>query len=290
MLDSLTQGCYSVNSLKSMLNDWNSFVAFCQDRHVSPLPASVTATRLFLSTESKKKKFPSIKRFALTIGTIHKIHDLKDPANHRQIKFLLNELRASKSEDVKSASAFTKAYLDKLHTLLSPSILLKDMRDLAIYHVMFECALKRSELRQLSFEDISYASSLAHIQVQDKVYELSSQASTTLERWLSHNTTGIPFCRIDKHENLYDSRLDDSSIYRVFRRASDLLCLSEDQRLSGQSSRVGAAQELASQGYRLKDIQDFGRWLSPVMPAQYLGRTGKSSAEKLKFISIKPWD
>jgi hypothetical protein len=61
-------------------------------------------------------------------------------------------------------------------------------------------------------------------------------------------------------------------------------------RFTGQSARVGAAKELEKQGYNLRSIQEFGRWLSPAMPAQYLGKENTAELEKAKFKVIKPWE
>lgn len=289
-LDEITSYQYSANSLKSMVNDWNHFVSFCAENSVASLPASVAAVKRFIIKESSKKKFASIRRCSLTIGTIHRVHSYSDPTNHRQIKFLLSELRLQKHGDSKSVRAFTSEHLHDLYNLLSSSILTKDIRDLAIYCVMFECALKRSELRSMKIDNIGFKNEIAIIHLGDKVYELSINSSLALRKWISKNDTSILFCRIDKHENLYESTLDDSSIYRIFRRGSQLLGLSGGENFSGQSSRIGAVKELASQGYKLKEIQDFGRWLSPAMPAQYLGKLGTADKEKLKFVTIKPWD
>jgi len=291
-LNKLTCEHYSVNSLKSMVNDWNRFVEFCQLKQVSCLPASVSAIRIFLEKEAKSRKFASVRRYSLTLGTIHRLHSFPEPTNHRQIKLTLAQLRQDKQGDAKSANPFTKTHLDALFSLLSNSTQLKDIRDLAIYSIMFECAMKRSDLKELHFSAIRNDEGEVCVELDDHTYRLSEQSSLAVRRWLemAQRQHGHAFCRIDRHGNLYDGALDDSSIYRVFRRASDLLNLSEELKFSGQSSRVGAAKALAEQGYRIKDIQDFGRWLSPAMPSQYLGRIGIADQEKMKFTRIKPWD
>jgi hypothetical protein len=82
--------------------------------------------------------------------------------------------------------------------------------------------------------------------------------------------------------------MDDSSIYRVLRNASELLSLSIN--FSGQSTRVGAAQHLSKAGANIKEIQDFGRWLSPAMPYQYIGSTQLAEDEQQTFVLIRPWE
>lgn len=291
-LNTLTQGLYSSNSLKSMVNDWNRFVEFCLLKQVHCLPASVSAVRIFLESEARQRKYSSIRRYALTIGTIHRLHSIPEPTNHRKIKLTLSQLRVDKSGDARSANAFTSGHLDSLFTIIGNSLDTKDIRDLAIYSLMFECAMKRSELKHLMNHDIIHTPSGTQILLGDQHYVLSHRASRVLCKWVELNSMGLAnvFCRVDKHGNLYQGALDDSSIYRVFRRASDLLGLPNDLKFSGQSTRVGAARELASQGYKIHDIKDFGRWLSPTMPAQYLGRKSKAEQEIMKFTLIKPWD
>ncbi|MDN3680700.1 tyrosine-type recombinase/integrase [Vibrio tapetis subsp. quintayensis] len=265
---------------------------FCALKQVHCLPASVSAVRIFLESEAKQRKYSSIRRYALTIGAIHRLHSIPEPTNHRKIKLTLSQLRVDKSGDGRSANAFTCGHLDSLFTILGNSLDTKDIRDLAIYSLMFECAMKRSELKHLTNNDIVHTQSGIQLLIGDQQYVLSDRANGVLCKWLELNTVapGNVFCRVDKHGNLYHGALDDSSIYRVFRRASDLLGLPNDLKFSGQSTRVGAARELASQGYNIQDIKDFGRWLSPAMPAQYLGRKRKAEQEIMKFTLIKPWD
>ncbi|WED24379.1 tyrosine-type recombinase/integrase [Vibrio sp. JC009] len=286
----LTQGQYSRSSELAMTTDWNRFVEFCCHRHVSPLPASVTAVRLFLETESRSRKFSTVRRYSVTIGLIHKIHSLKDPCSNRQTKLILTQLKQTKSGDARQANAFTQAHIDKLHSMLLNEKSFQALRDLAIYHLMYECALKRSDLRKICFSDIALEDENAVVTITDSHYRLSAPATQVIRSWSEAcGNSGYCFRRIDKHGNLGNETLDDSSVYRILRRASDRLCLPEEMRFTTQSARVGAAQTLKEQGYKLKDIQSFGRWLSPAMPAQYLSNQDIADKEMTKFKVIKPW-
>ncbi|WCE32635.1 tyrosine-type recombinase/integrase [Vibrio sp. SCSIO 43137] len=175
--------------------------------------------------------------------------------------------------------------------MLSSCPEIRGIRDLSIYFVMFECALKRSELKKLQIEDISLQKSHALLRVGENKYQLSELACKAISKWvrLLYGSQGVLFRRIDKHSNIGTGQLDDSSIYRILRRASDLLGLPEHMKFNGQSARVGATKELQTQGYKLKEIQDFGRWMSPAMPAQYLEKTSTAEGEMAKFRAIKPW-
>ncbi|CDT67576.1 putative integrase [Vibrio coralliirubri] len=293
IIDELTGFQYSRNSLLGIYSDWNRYHAFCTKHRINTLPASITAVRRFLETESNDRKYASLKRYTATLSMLHTVLGFANPIKHRQVRFTLLHLQSQMAGDAKQTNAMTSVHLTDLNTLLShEKVNLKEIRDIAIYNVMFECALKRSELKVLSMSDVEYVEDHYQVTVKDSAYQLSQIASVALQRWLSF--TGIQdelpvFRAIDKHENIGLQPLDDSSIYRILRRASDLLQLPENHHFSGNSIRVGAAQELSKQGLKVREIQDFGRWLSPAMPAQYVGFTGTAESEKMKFKALIPW-
>lgn len=293
LLRILTHHQYAKNSLISMKNDWNNFLLFCLDKSVSPLPASVTAVRLYIEKQAKTKKLSTIKRYLVTIGLLHRCHSLQDPTNHRQVRFLVKSLQIEKKDDSQQAAAFTHNHLLALNNSFASSAILKDIRDVCIWNVMFETMLKRREAGDLDVRQLEYNNdgTLA-LSIELTTYQLSDDASGYLKKWLASSgiESGPIFRRLDRHGNVGDKPLDDSSLYRVFRRASDELGLANEQAFSGQSTRVGATRELAKQGYNLHDIQSFGRWVSPVMPAQYLGHKENSKKGKLLFKKIKSWD
>lgn len=288
----LSQKQYSLSSSLAMASDWNRFVSFCEAKHVQALPTSITAVRMFLENEARNRKFSSIRRYSITIGNVHKLHSYPSPTAHRQIQFTLTQLRIQKDGDSRQANALTSRHLNQLKQSLEKENSLRGKRDLAIYYLMFECALKRSELKQLQVIDIGSIDNKSTIKVRENTYILTEDAHSALNQWTRFLTgsSGLLFRRIDKHDNIGMYQLNDSSIYRILRRASDLLGLDNSHRFTGQSARVGATQELQRQGFNIRDIQDFGRWLSPAMPAQYLKMQRISEDEKSKFKTIKPWD
>lgn len=287
----ITHNGYAKRSCVAMVKDWNLFREFCQFKQVSPLPASTTAIRLFLEKEARERKFSTLRRYAITISNIHKLAGYSDPTRTQPIRQLLMQLRLDKYGDGKQAETFTAGHLSQLHEGLINSDVAKDIRDLAIYHVMFECALKRGELKQLLLEQCVYQDDIVMIELGETSYKLSDEGKEALMRWL--NLVGVEagpvFRGINRHGHIASVPLDDSSIYRVLRHAGERLG-QPGLKFSGQSTRIGAVKELSKQGYKAREIQSFGRWLSAAMPYQYLGDTNTAEREKLKFLAIKPWD
>ncbi|MCE0495798.1 tyrosine-type recombinase/integrase [Vibrio salinus] len=200
-------------------------------------------------------------------------------------------LRLKKSGDQKQSDAFTSLHLELIEHKLGKSDKIIDLRDLAIFYIMFECALKRAELRELNFEQISIQNNIVTISLDENVYPLSEQASNSVIKWLSHikDNYSPVFRAVDKHHNVSDKKLNDSSIFRIFRKAAELIGKPE-LRFSGQSARIGAAQDLHKRGEKITDIQIFGRWNSPVMPFQYIGNSSQSKQHQLRYKKFKPWD
>jgi|GEM_PF-912460 len=292
-MDDLTQHQYAHNSLLAMTKDWNLFIEFCQQRNVQALPASVTATRLFLETEAKIRKYSTIRRYSVTIGLIHTLLSQKDPTNNPQVRQTLMSLRINKKGDQSQATSFTGKHLSILFDKYHKHTSVKLLRDLAIYHVMFECALKRSELKRLKYSQININESDVWIELGEYQYRLSNNAAICLSNWLNrlddNKSESIVFRSIDRHGNISHGQLDDSSIYRILRNAGQLIG-DPGLKFSGQSARIGAVEELSKQGYKTRQIQEFGRWLSPAMPYQYIGNANSAEIEKLKFFSFKPWE
>lgn len=286
----VTGGLYSHSSELAISSDWNRFVSFCEVRNVSPLPASMIAVRLFLEKEAEHRKFSSLKRYSVSLGVIHKVHGFSDPCSNKQLRLVIKKIELDKIGDARQANEFTEDHLNQLNSLLIKQKSPLNCRDLAIYFLMFECALKRSELKKIQIEDFDLFEGICTLTLSDNHYALSPGATDALQNWLKYLPgSGVCFRRIDRHGNIGDAVLDDSSIYRVLRKASDRLGLPEHLRFTAQSPRVGAVRELKRRGHDLKDIQAYGRWLSPAMPAQYLNLNSTSESEMSKFKVIRPW-
>jgi integrase len=288
-INKLTSTQYSLNSALAIKNDWNVFVEFCVSKHVHALPASALTAELFLNSQAQSRKYSSIKRLASSITVVHRFHSLDDPINMKKTRLSMKALELNKLNDAQQATEFTYTHLKTLFKRWHNCDSMKLKRDLLIAALMFELALKRSELRNMKHENISTLNGKLVVSLANNQYQLSDATNDILQEWLllMGTESGYLFTRIDRHGNFGNEALDSSSIYRIFRNISDELGLVSN--LSGQSARVGAAKSLESQGLSLKEITDYGRWVSLAMPAQYLNRSNIAKTESLKFKQIKPW-
>ncbi|MFH0259416.1 tyrosine-type recombinase/integrase [Vibrio mediterranei] len=289
--DELTSYRYSKNSVVAMTKDWHLFNEFCICSHYPSLPASVATIKAFIEHEQQKRKFSTIKRYAVTISLIHYLFEFKDPTKSREVGLLIEKIRVLGVDSVSETQALTQEHLQQLRLKLGRSQSPKDIRDMAIYSVMFECALKRRDLRQLSRTNIQLNEhGECFVEIDSAVYQLSNESSIILLKWLELTPCSTVFTGIDRHGNIKDNELNDSSIFRILRQASDILDLPFEVKFSSQSCRVGAVKKLAQDGLKIKEIQEFGRWASPAMPLQYSGKRTLSEKEKAKFKDDNNYD
>ena len=280
----LTQHQYSHNTLLGFKNDWQTFVEFCLSKRLAALPAEVATVRRFIEYIAIKRKASSIKRYVVTIGHLHRLHQQIDPTRHREVRFSLNQLYQEKLPEASQANAFQLTHLQALQQKFGQSKRIKDIRDLLIWSLCFEAMLKRSELAALCVEHVNKEDDHYLIQINDQIIQVSTYTSGLIEKWLSRAQIekGPLLRRLNKHGQLGENNLDHSSIYRVFRRAATELELTE-LTFSGQSARVGASRDMADIGKSIREIQHQGRWKSPAMPAQYVGDLQFRDAEMAKY-------
>lgn len=148
--ETLTHNQYAKNTLVAFKNDWNNFLAFCMVNKVPPLPATSDTVHRFIDHMAQSRKLASLKRYVVTIGLVHRCHQLKDPCAHTEIRLEMKKQQLNKHDDYHNAAAFRDEHLQKLLDRFELSVKVKDIRDMAIWAVAFEAMLKRSELAALT--------------------------------------------------------------------------------------------------------------------------------------------
>jgi hypothetical protein len=103
---------------------------------------------------------------------------------------------------------------------------------------------------------------------------LAPEARAALEDWLTKADIryGAVFRRLEKHGGIGERMINTEEVARTFKRIAGILDLDASRplsRISGHSTRIGAAQDLTAAGAALPEIMVAGGWKSPQMPAHY---------------------
>jgi integrase len=159
---------------------------------------------------------------------------------------------------------------------------LRANRDRAMLCVAYETLARRGELAALEVKDIDFhpnGSGQALIrrgktdaEGQGRLAYLSREMVRWLKAWLEHAeiSQGAAFRRLIGRDQVGGS-LNPESISRVFKRVAQWIGMPSRfvEHVSGHSTRVGAAQDLAELDIDLAAITQAGGWKSPRMPLQY---------------------
>jgi integrase len=154
-------------------------------------------------------------------------------------------------------------------------------RERAMLCVAYETLARRGELaalvRDIDFHPNGSGQALIRrgktdAEGQGRLAYLSRETVRWLKIWLEHAEIrqGAVFRRLIGHDQVGGS-LNPGSIARVFKRVAQWIGMPSRfvEHVSGHSTRVGAAQDLAELDIDLAAITQAGGWKSPRMPLQY---------------------
>jgi integrase len=159
---------------------------------------------------------------------------------------------------------------------------LRGIRDKAILSLAYDTLCRRSEIVSLDVEDIIYTNEQIKIRLkrsktdQDKlgkILEINNQSKIYLLNWLQKSKleSGRIFRGV-KNNGLLTSSLNKAQINKIYKKLAGKVNVDKEilKKISGHSTRVGAAQNLLSSGASLGMILKKGRWTKIDTAMKYL--------------------
>jgi integrase len=156
----------------------------------------------------------------------------------------------------------------------------QDLRAKAMIAVAYSTLARRAELIDICLEDITFGTegdgtvTLRTKRGDQKERYLAPVARAALEAWLdfARINDGFVFRRLERHGRIGERTITPREVARTFKRIAGLIDVDSarpSSRISGHSTRIGAAQDLTAAGAALPEIMVAGGWKSPQMPAHY---------------------
>ena len=292
------------NTIQSIKSDFYQFTAFCQKHDYSPLPADPKTIEKFILA-NKEKKPATISRYLSSISTIHKASELPNPCASTEAKMTLRMIKREKGIDQSQAPALRYEALQKVLEVLEKQETLTARRNAALLSVAYDAMLRVSEVAAIktanitpTFDGSEGGILLINKSKTDQTGEgaalyLSGQSMTLVRQWMksanidtndgdTYLFRGVKKAGYkSKKEIVLPGKASVKTIERVFSNASTLL---DDAPVwTGHSARIGAAQDLALDGYSLPNIQHTGRWKSPAMVARYIRNITATNSAMAQF-------
>ena len=289
---------YAPNTQRALASDWSAWRVWCATNGVSPFPAAPQALVDYVMAHSPplelddrgtvsmnpKATGPSIRRastitrWLASLSTLHRIAEAPDPTRHADVA-------AAKRTNLRGRDVpDQKAPLRWMDVLRALEVLgtdeLRDVRARALIAVAYSTLARRAELVALQIENITFSENGdGSVTLQTKgggqsERYLAPEARQALELWLDRAEiySGTVFRRLEKNNIVGARGINTAEVARTFKRIAGLIELDSARpasRISGHSTRIGAAQDLTVAGAALPEIMIAGGWKSPQMPAHY---------------------
>jgi integrase len=277
----MAEGAYSPNTLRAQKADGAIFQAFCDSRAESYLPADPKTIREFIDHCVKQGKKPAtIKRYVATVARVHIAAGLLNPCSSEAVRLGLRKM--GRESSARQDQAHPLGWKEIKEFIDGAGVGLRADRERAILCVAYETLARRGELVALELRDIDFhpdGTGIALIrrgktdaEGQGRSAYLSRETVRWLKIWLEHAgiDEGALFRRLIG-QNQIGGPLNPGSIAPIFKRVAQWIGMPErfvDQ-VSGHSTRVGAAQDLAALDIDLAAITQAGGWKTTRMPVQY---------------------
>jgi integrase len=296
---------YSANTLRAQKADGAIFQAFCEARGEPYLPANPKTIRAFIEDRVKAGKKPAtIRRYAATISRVHMAAGLLNPCSSEAVRLGMKKM--GRETSARQDQAHPLSWKDIKEFIDGAGESLRADRERAMLCVAYETLARRSELVGLEVRDIDFqpdGTGQALIrrgktdpEGQGRVAYLSRETVRWLKAWLEHARIedGTLFRRLIGQTQIGGS-LNPGSIAPIYKRVAQWIGMPDRfvAGISGHSTRVGAAQDLAALDIDLAAITQAGGWKSARMPLQYAEKINAArsamarAAEKTGRDSIK---
>lgn len=288
------QGAYASNTERALRADVAAFTAWCSSAGLASLPARPETVVQFVDAMSATKAPATIRRYVSSISTLHRAAMHPNPAEALEVRLALKRMHRQRGRAQAQASPLTRNLVDRL--LAIGGTKLRDVRNRALLAVAYDTLCRRSELVMLNCDDIEQGTggdgtvlvgrSKTDQEGAGMVRFLAPDTMRHLLAWIAAAEVkdGALFRAVDKGGHAGD-RLTDGDVARVFKGMALVAGIppQDVQRISGHSSRVGAAQDMVRHGVELPAVMQAGGWRTAEMVGRYTRRLDarRSGAAKL---------
>ena len=257
------------------------FQAFCEKRGESYLPADPKTIRAFIEQEVTAGKKPAtVRRYIATIGRAHIGAGLLNPCSSEAARLALKKM--GRETSARQAQARDLGWKEIEEFIGSAGKGLRADRERAMLCVAYETLARRGELVAIELRDIEFwpngtgqaliRRGKTDAEGRGRVAYLSRETVKWVNIWLEHAniSEGAVFRRLIGADQI-GGALNPGSIAPIFKRAAQWIGMPARfvAEVSGHSTRVGAAQDLAALDIDLAAITQAGGWKSTRMPLQY---------------------
>ena len=280
----LLQGAYAHSTINAYYRDFCVFVQWCDIKRIKPLPCGAADVAAFLDEQSKTKAAATVRRYAVSVGKIHRLLNFDDPTKFEVVRLALRRAHRAAVAPQRQSLGLTRGDVNAIVAMRHRS--LRHLRDAAMISVGFDGLMRRSEIVALRVSDVECNDrEAARIVVRrgktdqlarGRVVWLTSTSAQVLSEWMETCGVGCFLFGPVWGGAVIDRSLNPVSVQRAIKRCLEEIGCDECRGYTGHALRVGAAQELLKLGRDTAGIMRAGGWKSVSTLARYLERAEHS--------------
>ena len=274
-----TRGALSANTERATRSDLAIYTAWCTERGAPALPASAETLAAFVDAMAKLRAPATVRRYVASIASAHRAMGVANTPRSEPVRRALQRMHRRKGRRQTQATGLTGALRERLLDTAGDELI--DARNRALLAVAYDTLLRRSELVALQVSDIvEELDGAATVLVRKGKADPEGRGATVylardsvalVREWLARS--GVRHGRVFRSlcRGAVGKRLDASQVPRIFKAMAEHAALPGEvvERISGHSTRVGAAQDMVAGGIGMAAILHAGRWKTTTMVNRY---------------------
>jgi len=266
----------SANTIRAYKSDFNHFVDFCKKNNFKPLPADPKIVSFYITHLSSTSKVSTLKRRIASISVIHKLKGYYIDIKHPLIIENLIGIQRKKGVFQKSKNPILVNELKEIINIIEKNNRneLKRSRDKALILIGFSGGFRRSELVNITLDDIEFTKEGIKIFIKRSKTDQSGEGMTKAIPYFKEKS----FCAvIFLKEWIKISNIQEGLIFNISDKMVALLIkryLTEagfdPKKYSGHSLRSGFATVAADSGADEKSIMNMTGHKTTQMVRRYI--------------------
>ncbi len=281
-LDACTKaarGALSANTERALRSDLAIYAAWCTERGEPALAASAETLAAFVDAMARVRAPATVRRYVASIAAAHRAMGVGKTTQREPVRRALQRMHRRTGRRQAQAKGLTGALRERLLDAMGDGLI--DARNRALLAVAYDTLLRRGELVALQVTDIvEERDGAATVLVRRSKTDAEGRGATAylardsvalVHEWLERSGVcqGMLFRSLNR--GAVGERLDASQVPRIFKAMAERAGLPGDvvERISGHSTRVGAAQDMVAEGIGMAAILHAGRWKTTAMVNRY---------------------
>ena len=260
------------NTERALKSDLRLFTGWCAQRGAQALPARAETVAAFVDDMAGCRAPATVRRYVASIDRVHRVSGHDATLGSPPVRRALERMRRGGAERRDRAEGLNWERCRQLIEASGDRLI--DARNRALLAVAYDTLLRRAVLTALEVPDLRpEAPGRTVLRVRpgardgrDETVRLSPDAVRLVRAWLSASGIGEGRLFRSLPRGRLGEKLDPGQVPRIFKAMARQAGLPEAvaTRLSGDSPRIGAVQDILAAGVDLPAILEAGPWKAVV--------------------------